>query len=49
MVFGLEVYVNCKGSKVKELIMVMNGVFFLKFVYMEGDMIMDDIKKLMLY
>ena len=48
-VSGSEVYVNRKGSKVKELIMVMNGASSLKFVYMEGDMTTDDIKKLMLY
>lgn len=29
--------------------MVMNGASSLKFVYMEGDMTTDDIKKLMLY
>ena len=48
-VSGSEVYVNRKGSKVKELIMVLNGASSLKFVYMEGDMTTDDIKKLMLY
>mgnify|MGYP001755444270 FL=1 len=48
-VSGSEVYVNRKGSKVKELIMLMNGASSLKFVYMEGDMTTDDIKKLMLY
>ena len=43
-VSGSEVYVNRKGSKVKELIMVMNGASSLKFVYMEGDMTTDDIQ-----
>ena len=46
---GSEIYVNRKGSKIKELIMVMDGASSLKFVYMEGDMTTDDIKKLMLY
>lgn len=46
---GSEIYVNRKGSKIKELIMVMVGASSLKFVYMEGDMTTDDIKKLMLY
>lgn len=48
-VSGSEVYVNRKGNKIKELIMVMDGAASLKFVYMEGDMTSDDIKKLMLY
>lgn len=48
-VSGSEVYVNRKGNKIKELIMVMDGAASLKFVYMEGDMTTDDIKKLMLY
>ena len=38
-----------KDIKIKELIMVMDGASSLKFVYMEGDMTTDDIKKLMLY
>lgn len=46
---GSEIYVSRKGNKVKELIMVTNGAASLKFVYMEGDMTPDDIKKLMLY
>lgn len=41
---GSEIYVNRKGSKIKELIMVMDGASSLKFVYMEGDMTTDDIK-----
>lgn len=48
-VSGSEVYVNRKGNKIKELIMVMDGAASVKFVYMEGDMTSDDIKKLMLY
>lgn len=48
-VSGSEVYVNRKGSKIKELIMVMDGTSSFKFVYMDGDMTPDDIKKLMLY
>ncbi len=48
-VSGSEVYVSRKGSKIKELIMVTDGAASLKFVYMEGDMTSDDIKKLMLY
>lgn len=46
---GSEIYVNRKGNKVKELIMITDGAASLKFVYMEGDMTPDDIKKLMLY
>lgn len=48
-VSGSEIYVNRKGNKVKELIMITDGAASLKFVYMEGDMTPDDIKKLMLY
>lgn len=48
-VSGSEVYINRKGSKIKELVMVMDGTSSLKFVYMEGDMTSDDIKKIMLY
>lgn len=49
-----EVYVNRKGDKIKEFIMmmhgtVMHGAVSLKFVYMEGEMTPDDIKMLMLY
>lgn len=48
-VSGSEVYVNRKGSKIKELIMIMDGTSSFKFVYMDGDMTPDDIKKLLLY
>lgn len=44
-----EFYINRKGDKVKELIMIIDGAPTLKFVYLEGDMTLKDIQKIMLY
>lgn len=44
-----EFYVNRKGDKVKELIMVTNGPASLKFVYLEGEMTTKDVQNILLY
>ena len=44
-----EFYVNRRGDKVKELIMIIDGAAKLKFVYLEGEMTLKDIKNIMLY
>lgn len=44
-----EFYISRKGNKVKELIMIIDGAASLKFIYMEGDMTMDDIREIMQY
>lgn len=44
-----EFYVSRKGDKVKELVMITNGVAALKFVYLEGEMTTKDVQSLLLY
>lgn len=44
-----EFYINRKGDKVKELIMIIDGAATLKFVYLEGDMTLKDIQNIMMY
>lgn len=44
-----EFYVNRKGDKIKEFVMVTNGAASLKFVYLEGDMTTKDVQTLLLY
>lgn len=44
-----EFYVNRKGDKVKELVMVINGAASLKFVYLEGEMTTKDVQNILLY
>lgn len=44
-----EFYMNRKGEKVKELIMIVDGAATLKFVYLEGDMTLKDIQNIMMY
>lgn len=41
-------YMNKKGDKVKELIMIIDGPAQLKFIYLEGDMTMRDIQNIMM-
>lgn len=48
-VSGSEFYINKKGDKVKELIMVIDGDTSLKFVYLEGEMSLKDIQNIMMY
>ena len=40
-------YVHRKGDKVKELIMIVDGPATLKFVYLEGNMVLKDIQNIM--
>ena len=42
-----EFYINRKGDKVKELIMIIDGAANLKFVYLEGEMTLKDIQNIM--
>lgn len=44
-----EFYLSRKGDKVKELIMIIDGAAALKFVYLEGDMTLKDIQRIMMY
>ncbi len=44
-----EFYINRKGDKVKELIMIIDGAATLKFVYLEGEMTLKDIQNIMMY
>lgn len=44
-----EFYINRKGDKVKELIMIIDGAATLKYVYLEGEMTLKDIQNIMLY
>ena len=44
-----EFYINRKGDKVKELIMIIDGAANLKFVYLEGEMTLKDIQNIMMY
>ena len=44
-----EFYMSRKGDKVKELIMILDGAATLKFVYLEGEMTLKDIQKIMMY
>lgn len=44
-----EFYLNRKGDKVKELIMIIDGTPTLKFVYLEGEMTLKDIQNIMMY
>lgn len=44
-----EFYLSRKGDKVKELIMIIDGAATLKFVYLEGDMTLKDIQRIMMY
>lgn len=44
-----EFYLSRKGDKVKELIMIIDGAATLKFVYLEGDMALKDIQRIMMY
>lgn len=44
-----EFYMSRKGDKVKELIMILDGAASLKFVYLEGEMTLKDIQKIMMY
>lgn len=48
-VSGSEFYVSRKGDKIKELIMVMDGAASFKFIYLEGDMTTEDVKRILLY
>lgn len=48
-VFSSEFYLSRKGDKVKELIMIIDGAAALKFVYLEGDMTLKDIQRIMMY
>ena len=42
-----EFYINRKGDKVKELIMIIDGAANLRFVYLEGEMTLKDIQNIM--
>lgn len=44
-----EFYISRKGDKVKELIMIIDGAATLKFVYLEGEMTLKDIQRIMMY
>lgn len=44
-----EFYINKKGDKVRELIMIIDGAANLKFVYLEGEMTLKDIQSIMMY
>lgn len=44
-----EFYINMKGDKVRELIMIIDGAANLKFVYLEGEMTLKDIQNIMMY
>ena len=44
-----EFYISRKGDKVKELIMIIDGATTLKFVYLEGEMTLKDIQRIMMY
>ena len=44
-----EFYINRKGDKVKELIMIIDGAANLKFVYLEGEMTLKDIQNIMMF
>lgn len=48
-VSGSEFYVSRKGDKIKEVIMIMDGAASLKFIYLEGDMTPEDVKRILLY
>lgn len=47
IVSSSEFYISRTKEKIKELIMIMNGASSLKFIYIEGDMTADDVKKLL--
>lgn len=49
IVSNSEFYMNRKGDVVKELIMIMDGAASLKFVYLEGEMTLKDIQRIMMY
>ncbi|MCD8183817.1 MAG: DUF4252 domain-containing protein [Bacteroides sp.] len=49
VVSSSEFYINRKGERVKELIMIIDGAATLKFVYLEGDMTLKDIQNIMLH
>lgn len=49
VVVSSEFYMYRKGEKVKELIMIRDDAATLKFVYLEGDMTLNDIKRIMMY
>lgn len=49
IVSSSEFYVNRKGDKVRELVMVIDGAASLKFVYLEGEMTLKDIQNIMRY
>lgn len=44
-----EFYMKRKGETVRELIMIMDGAATLKFIYLEGDMTLKDIQRIMMY
>ncbi|WP_299992975.1 DUF4252 domain-containing protein [uncultured Bacteroides sp.] len=44
-----EFYINRKGDKVKELIMIIDGAATLKFIYLVGEMTLKDIQNIMMY
>ena len=49
VVSSSEFYVLKKGDTVKELIMIIDGAATLKYVYLEGDMTLKDIQRIMMY
>lgn len=49
IVSSSEFYVLKKGDTVKELIMIIDGAATLKYVYLEGDMTLKDIQRIMMY
>lgn len=49
IVSNSEFYMYRKGDQVKELIMIMDNAATLKFVYLEGDMTLKDIQRIMMY
>jgi hypothetical protein len=49
VVSSSEFYVNRKGDKVRELIMIIDGAASLKYVYLEGEMTLKDIQSIMKY
>lgn len=49
VVSNSEFYMYRKGDQVKELIMIMDNAATLKFVYLEGDMTLKDIQRIMMY
>jgi len=44
-----EFYMLRRADKVKELIMIMDSAAFLKLIFLEGDMTLKDIQRIMMY